>query len=290
MTTLPVVLETLSRVAPLGIRFWDAVTCSTIGAGLVVTAHRADRPGRRFNLILNRTDTFVLQNVQPEVEFGAGDQAYWNSLLAPRIWVIDVTDQTNRFLPFSFEALAPHRSLFQWTFNSPPDVGPLVPLFSAPTRPISGGYGVLRANLHAETQFDPLTEQYAPAAWAMIEAWYQGVCLGRGLANEQGTLLLPLPYPEPISPINASPLSPPQPPRSLTDQHWPIELQAFYSSVTSPLAVASARPTLTQLMQQSSATLLSSLSPLTPLTQADLQYGVETVLRTGNLSELLITP
>jgi hypothetical protein len=282
MTTTPIVIERLSKVAPLGVRFWDEITHKAIGDGLIVNAYRPLQPDRRFALTLNRANVFVLQNVPGlrDVEFGDGDQAYWDDLPTPQSFVIDVFDTTNRFLPFSFTAEVPTRDLFAWICGSPPEPSG-VPLFSAPTRSISGGYGVLRAELRDESQFDTRTETYAPAAWAMLEAWYDGQRVGRGLADRQGRIVVLFPYPEPINPPISSP---PTPRTALTSQVWPIDLRVFYSSLP-----VSQSPDLYAALTQSPATLLSALSPPTPLTSVNVAYGVDTIVKTAGRSDLLIS-
>jgi hypothetical protein len=254
MTTTPVVIERLSKVAPLGVRFWDEITHKAIGDGLIVTAYRPLQPDRRFALTLNRANVFVLQNVPGlrDVEFGAGDQAYWDDLPTPQDFAIDVFDTTNRFLPFTFTAAVPTRDLFEWICGSPPEQSG-VPLFSAPSRSVPGGYGVIRAELRDESQFDTRTQEYAPASWAMLEAWYDSQLVGRGLADQQGRIVVLFPYPEPINPPISSP------------------------------------PTPRTALTQSPATLLSSLSPPTPLITVNVTYGVEAIVKTVGRSDLLIS-
>ena len=283
MTITPVVIERLSKVAPLGVRLWDEITHKSIGDGLIVTAYRPLQSDRRCALTLNRANVFVLQNVPGlrDVEFGAGDQAYWDDLSAPQNFVIDVFDTANRFLPFNFTAAVPTRDLYAWICGSPPEPSG-VPLFSAPTRSISGGYGVLRAELRDESQFDTRKETYAPASWAMLEAWYDGQRVGRGLADRQGRIVVLFPYPEPINPPISSP---PTPRTALTSQVWPIELRAFYS----PLVPVPQSPDLCAALTQSPATLLSSLSPPTPLTAVNVAYGVDAIVKTVGRSDLLIS-
>ncbi len=280
MTTPQIVLDRVGRVTPLGVRFWDAVTRSHIGDGLSVSAFRPTRPDRRHGLTLNHANTFTLQGIAPDAEFGLGDEAYWANLPPPKPWTIEVADAARRFLPFAFEAAAPSRGLFQWPCESPAEASLGVPLFSAPTRPIAD-MGVIRADVRDAAQFDPRLQEYAPAAWTLIEAWHDGTRIGRGLADDNGGLLLAWPYPEPIDPPLASPLSQR---RALTAQSWTIELRAFYQPVTSPPGL----PDLCTLLSQAPANLLGALSPGEPLTQVEAAYGVETVLRTAGLSVLLV--
>ena len=216
------------------------------------------------------------------VEFGAGDQAYWDNLPAPHNFMIEVRDTTGRFQPFRFTADVPMRDLFAWICGSPPEQAGGVPLFSTAARSIPGGFGVIRAELRDETRSDTRTQAYAPAAWAMLEAWHDGQRVGRGLADQDGHIVVLFSYPEPINPPITSP---PSPRTALTAQHWPIELRAFYS----PIVPVPQTPDLCAALTQSPATLLTALSPPTPLTQVDVAYGVDAIVKTAGRSDLLIS-
>jgi hypothetical protein len=285
MMTTPTVIERVARVAPLGVRFWDELARTVIGDGLIVTAYRPGNPDRRFALVLNRANTYVLQNVPGlrELEFGAGDPAYWDALPAAQEFVIEVMDAEGRFIPFSLRADAPQRDRLEWLCGSPPQRSGAVPLISSPTRRLPGGYGVIRAELRDQARFDARAKKYAPAAWAMLEAWYDGQRIGRGIADEQGRLVLAFPYPEPINPPLTSPPSGPR--KRLTSQQWPIELRAFYS----PLSLVLKIPDLCAALTQTPAQLHGNLSPPAVLAQVDVAYGVERIVKTVGLSELLIS-
>jgi hypothetical protein len=285
MMAPPQVIERLARVAPLGVRFWDELARAMMGDGLIVTAYRPSDPDRRFALVLNRANTFVLQNVPGlrEMEFGAGDQDYWDDLPAAQGFVIEVVDAEGRFIPFTFHAEAPQRDQLEWVCGSPPQRAGAVPLISSPARRLPGGYGVIRAELRDQAQFDTRTKQYAPAKWAVLEAWCDGQRIGRGIADEQGRIVVAFPYPEPINPPLTSPPSGPR--KRLTDQQWPVELRAFYS----PLSPTPKIPDLCAALTQTPAQLHGSLSPPTALTQVDVAYGVERIVKTVGLSELLIS-
>lgn len=282
MTTTPVILEQLAKVAPLGVRFRDEVSQKFISAGLQLTAHRPARPNRHYALIENRFNTFILQQVWQAVEFGAGDDAYWHTLPPAQDFIIEVTDTTAQFLSFAFTAAVPQRDLYPWTCGSPLDHTAAIPLFSAPTRSIPGGHGVIRADVRDAAQLDARTGEYAPAAYALLEAWYDGTRIGRGVADRNGRVVVPFPYPEPINP----PLSSPPGPRTpLTKQQWPIELRAFYTA-QSPVPRL---PDLCTVLSQAAATVLSALSPPAPLTLVTVDYGLDCFVKTTGRSDVLIS-
>jgi hypothetical protein len=277
------VIETFARVAPLGLRFWDALTRSTVGQGLMVTAYRANRPERRFGMSPNSTNTFVLQNINRASEFGLGDEKYWADLPAQQPWVIEVLDLEERFIPFCFEVQVAQRNLYEFSCGSPLEKMGLVPLFSAPSRRVAGGFGKISANLGDQGRYDPRRQTYAPAAWAVIEASYDGNLIGRGVADGQGAIVLYVAYPEPLNPPV---VSPPGPRKALTAQEWTIDLRGFYS----PGSAAVKFPDLCSVLKQPACGLLSILSPPADLSEAKLGFAQELVLKTDGLSELLLVP
>ena len=109
-----------------------------------------------------------------------------------------------------------------------------------------------------------------------VSAW------GAASPIKQGRIVVFFPYPEPINPPISSP---PTPRTALTSQVWPIELRAFYA----PLVPVPPSPDLCAALMQSPATLLSSLSPPTPLTQVNVAYGVDAIVKTVGRSDLLIS-
>jgi len=283
MTTTPVIIDRVSRVAPFGVRFLDTVTRSTVGDGLVVTAYRTSQPDRRFAASLNQANTFVLQNVPglSELEFGAGDPVYWDNLPAPMEFTFEVSDRYRRFQPFSFTANLPHRQAFTLTCDSPLEAFSGVPLFSTAARSIPGGFGVIRAELHDIDEYDDRTHTYAPAAWAVLEAYYDGEFMARGVADQQGRLVLIFPYPEPINPPIVSP--PGGGRKALAAQQWPIDLIWRY------IPIAADIPHVCDVLSQSITTARLTLSPPSNFTQTLAAYGVDNVLMTDHLSEVLIS-
>jgi len=69
-------------------------------------------------------------------------------------------------------------------------------------------------------------------------------------------------------------------------QQWPIELRGFYSPEAPPPPI----PQLEHVYEQTPATLVSSLSPLLPLSEALLSFGQELVVRSQARSVLLLMP
>jgi hypothetical protein len=81
----PEIIERLTRVAPLGLRFFDAVTQQVVG-GLAVTAWPAATPAQQMPLFANPSGVHVLQHAPGlrDFENGAGDEAFWANIPAKK--------------------------------------------------------------------------------------------------------------------------------------------------------------------------------------------------------------
>jgi hypothetical protein len=139
---------------------------------------------------------------------------------------------------------------------------------------VPGGQAVIRLELR-----DVASQQ--PAAWALIDARYNGQSIGRSYADRLGRVALIVPYPEPPDPPITSPPSTRTP---LVAQTWSIELRAFYT----PIAVDP--PDLCDVLQQTAAQLFTSLSPPNALTHVTLTFGQELVVKSIPESIVWITP
>ena len=284
--------ERLTMVAPLGLRFWDEVSARVIGDGLNVTAYPADNPARRIEAFANRSGVYVLRNLpgMREVENGAGDTAFWNSVPQTRIFVIEVVDLSRRFLSFSIQVNAPVRGVFNWQDPegpSPPSPAPGVPLYSSPSRHAPPSSAVIRAELR-EWLPQGNHEGGQPAAYAVLEARSAGRLLARGFADEQGRVGLIFPYPEPVTHTLGSPPASSPPPASapqLRDQEWTIELSASYDRLRpAPILDRPGLADLNDILTQRPASLWADGERTRPLTEANLQFGRELVLRSRDFT------
>lgn len=278
--------EELSRVTPLGLRFWDTLSGNIVDDGLTVTAHPQLDPSHRISAIPNRSGIYIFHNLPGlhDVEFGQGDTTYW-STVSRKPFVVEIVDGRGRFQRFAFQAELPFRDLFSLPYGllSPPvelsnNLG--IPLYSAPTRGVPSGIAVIRASL-----WDLSNDQ--PAAWAMMEAVLDGHLLGRSLADIQGRIALLFPYPEPVPSISSPLGSPPignRPP--LVDQVWSIQLRSYFT----PLHPTPEFPDLCQALSQPPAKLYNTLSPNSLLTDVTLHYGQELIVRSEAQSIVWIGP
>lgn len=289
----PIIVERLAKVAPIGLRFWDAVSEKPVGDGLVVTAYPQDQPWRRTEAFVNNSSVYVLRDLPGlrDVEYGSGDESFWRNPPVRRVFTMEVTDAGGRFQPFQFTVTTPTRGVFVLEDplgESPPRHPEGVPLFSSPARIVPAGMAVIRADLREPASPSGVTGR--PAAWALLEARYEGHVVARGVSDEEGRVALIFAYPEP----QRDPFSSP-PGSSLLDQEWSIQLTAAYE----PLTPAPAIPDLSHLLTQGPATLwrLWTVSPRRQILDvAQLRFGEELVLRSidpitnERMGELLITP
>ena len=270
------VFDRITRVTPLGIRFWDEVSARVVSDGFVVEVYQSGEPERRAAARPNRIGVFVLPCLpgsrDPAFELGVGDAAFWQHVQR-RPHVIEVSDCNGHFQPFTVEQLLPARGL-----AVPPCLQPTkppanaVPVFSTPARPIPEGMAVLRADL---IQVLPLGEP-VPASWAVLEVHAAGQPPARGIADCQGRVAVIFPYPEPI----AGPARPASPPyssgQSLWDQEWTVRLEAFYD----PVAPAPPLPDLCRTLAQRAAMLWADSNGALPLPAQTLRFGRELIVGT----------
>ncbi len=294
MTNFVALLERLTLVAPLGLRFHDAATGERVGDGLSVSIYPANNSARRVEAFANRSGTYVLHHAPGLRDFahGAGDAEFWQNLPPTQTFVVEVVDRYRRFQPFRFEAELPApRGLFNWLspFEPSPPAGSSsssVPLYSAPARALISGMAVVRADLwNAQTN--------APAAWAVVEARLDGQLHARGLSDERGSLALIFPYPKPTDSPFASPLASPPVNKNvpLLEQTWELTLNAGYApqstAATKPAPLPDLRATLDQL-NAPPAVLWADLSGLEELASVTLKYGQELILKSQD--SLTVSP
>lgn len=287
------ILETVNRVAPLGLRFWDEVRQVAVGDGLSVTAYPAENNQLRATAFVNRSSVYAFEDMPGlrAFEMGSGQPEFWNENPPQYPFVVEVQDSEHRFLPFSFRLRVPVRGAWEFacdSFDSPPLApDPLasppgmrpwgIPLFSSPARTVVPGMAVVRAEL-AESHDEGRT----PAIWALVAATIDGKLVARGLSDEQGRLVLMFPYPQPPE---FAPDSPFAQRKNLSEQSWTVQVRAYYEWKVSPGGAAD----LCELLNQPQAELWDDESLTIPLTSRVLHYGEELVLKSGMQSVLLVT-
>jgi hypothetical protein len=289
--------EQLTLVAPFGLRLWDIVSGQHVSAGLSVWAFPAHQPARRVAAVANRSNTFVVHSAPGlrRFEHGGGNDESWASLPGRVPFVIEVEDRERRYLPFALDAELPSRGIFRWPH--PPGRERLAPETAVPLYP-SAVYAVPQGMAVLRTELGD-TSSNEPAAWALLEASFNGQLLGRGIADERGRVALIMPYPEPLDYTSGGVGSPPgSPPGSfaagppLLQQEWRLQLRASYSpgGVASPLSPprpAQTRPNLYDILAQQPTTLWAGSARTEQLTEVRLRYGRELIIRS---SETVASP
>lgn len=281
------VIGRLSRTAPLGLRFWDDVTGKVVGDGLAVTAYPPESPLRRVEAIVNHAGVYVLSGLPSlsAVEFGNGDDAFWSAPPAKATFKIEVVDAWRRFQPFLLTVEAPVKGIITSpdpAAGSPPATSQGIPLYSAPSRSVPAAMAVLRAELRElKSEGDHEGE---PASFALLEARMAGRLIARGMADENGSVALLFAYPAPVThPLGSPPaISPPgaEGP-ALRDQQWPVELSANFDRLNPepPFPGGPALPELTDVLNQSPATLWADTDGNEVMTETILGFGRELIVR-----------
>jgi hypothetical protein len=308
-----VALDRITRVAPLGLGFWDSVSNNFVTDGLRVTAIpkiSSTYRGKPATALPNRSGIFAFCHLPGlgEAENGVGDHDYWSHPPAPKDFVVSVIDRESRFLPFKFSIQAPTRRAEVWSIPSPgtipnidfPQLQGIIPLFSSPARLIPSGTAVIRASITMEGK---------PAAWAIVEAYSQNVganpddtsLVARGIANQRGQLALVFHYPKFMSMEAGKDALP------LTAQKWVISLKVFFSprrsdtefsylempylEILDPETLNRKIPDLGEIAVQAETDLVTPLElpdKNLPAGKAYLKYGTELVFKTRSASELQI--
>ncbi len=284
-------------IAPLGVRFWDVATGAYVNKGMRVMVYRNDDRLHATQASPNRSGTYVLHQASGlrEFEMGGGPP-FTDTVPLRHPFTIEVTDEERRFLPLKFEAELPCKGLFNWQQTTtaqapldPPAGNPGVPVYSSILRTAPAGMAVLRAELYESPGEVTDEVPQTPAAWAMLEARFGGRLLGRGIADEKGRVALIFAYPAPRdsggsasgSPVGEFTAGPP-----FLQQEWTIQLQAFYApnvflSPPTPFSPPSNSsrdneagvPILSDILNQSPASLFLEEAQTEPLTEVTLRYG-----------------
>lgn len=283
MTTFPVI-EKISLVAPLGLCFHDAATGERVSDGLKVAIYPANETTRkhRIDALPNGSGVYVSQKIYGLENFshGASDAEFWNNNPPNKLCVVEVYDVEKRFQPFQFIVKLPVKGIYQW--ESVPTASPnknlsSIPLYSAPTRKVTGGMSVIRAELR---QIDG-----SLAAAAVLEARFNGTLAARGIADRKGRVALIFPT---LAPQNNPIASPPAAATraSLSEQKWVLDLTVKYQPnmfQSSPPIFAETDeevlPDLRLALAQTDGRLWTDSEQNEELRTAVLQLGVELILR-----------
>ena len=292
-------LERQTWIAPLGVRFRDASTGALVRGGLRVIAYPDAHRLQWTRAVANHSGAYVLHHAwgMREFELGVRNEPFPESPPPRHRYTIVVNDEERRFLPTRFEADLPTVGFFQWTpAGARTTVDPIdgsVPLYPSILGPFPPGMAVLRAELY-ESSSEEINgvRVNKPAAWAMIEAHFNGRLLGRGIADGQGRIALVFAYPPPRDSVRVggSPLGVGTARLPFLKQEWTIQLHAFYQpsvlSLPGPSGSVQADdltiPKLNDIFDQSPASLFLDEAETEPLTEVNLKYGPQVFVPPGS--------
>jgi hypothetical protein len=284
--------ERLTIFTPLGIRFWDPARETQVTDGLIVTARPPGMQHATIRAFRTASGVYAFQGLPGlhAVEYPTEERDLVQSPLVPTRFIIEVVDAQRRFLPAAFGVDVPYLGVFPTETLSRP-LGKRPPgfyLFSSPTRPVPSSLAVVRAQL--VELVDAMTQR--PAAHAVLEITLPNQKRVYGVADERGCAAVLFPYP----PFTGVPgiSSPPGSPPVVRQQGWEVEIHIRYAPATLSVPVGSTIPDLRSIFQQAPGVMWSTLATHTehPVARlfAELVFGQELVLRSGDSSTLLISP
>lgn len=291
-------LERVVTVAPFGFQLWDLIRRCPIRDQLTVVGMtpggllRAATagPSGTFSLI-HRPSSWAFTS-------GTGDDAFWASppAVAAR-WSMNVVDRAGRFLPFTFDVEGATRvgkaarevcgigpaasgsdiAGFPEPAGSPPDDRsmPVLPLFSAPARPIPSGFVSISAQLA-----DP---DGRAVAGALVRVKLPRSRPAFGMSDSRGMAVIAVGYPE-LEDAHASP--PVGTPKPLQRQTWPVTLEIFSDPGLEHASQPDLCAVLAQLDRQP-AHIVGQSPPATSI-ETTLEYGMPLVVSAPGRSELRI--
>ena len=297
-------MEQISTQTLLGVRFWDRLSERSVNQRLRVTAQRVDAvtPTRRLGkAVLGRITPsgivafFGLSAAERPI--AGATQLLWENLPTNQFVAIDVVDLRGRYLPMSFVVRLPQRGPFlgkeppdgeeSWLetplLRPVPTVGeaPGIYLWSAPSRTVPSSATAIRAQLVVGEGENP-----PPAAYALAEVVQPADSMAAefryfGMADGQGTLLLPLPYPPIPNPVGME--FPP-----LAEQTFNLNLNIYYDAATQETLPGSSVPNLVTLLTQPLAQIGTHFDAAEPAVlqtvsslAIDLTFDQPQVLRTA---------
>lgn len=304
-------LETVRRVAPLGLRCLDTLTQRPVFEGLSVKATPTSGTYKSVSAFVNRSGIFAFQGLPGLHDFEYGADA---SLLAdPPIvspardkeFALRIEDTQRRFISIGLILTLPRREVLSAL------------LFSAPNRARVPGFTVIRGEIKDAT----LMASLRPASFARIEAQYEVTnppTIYAAIADARGQFALFLPSPNPFKPPAGVPVTSPNTSgrRTLSQLRWPLTIRFFYQPQRQKFICANARgqieivegepervsaptsegryclPELASLLMQSAAGVFASTpAPAAETLQTEIMFGQDMVLRTvGGGSDVWIAP
>lgn len=289
-------LERYDTHTLLGLRFWDRLTQQCITDGLIVTAqrlsqNRSQRLGKPVRGIITPSGAIAFLGLTAAERPLQADSDLWDNPPDEQFVRVDLVDRRSQFLPMSFTARLPFRGIFcgqgDWLPTSllrpepPPGEALGIQLWSAPTRSLPPGRALIRAQLVVGTSDRPaayaLMRVRLPASESEPELEFDYFAM----ADHQGQVALPMPYPRVPEPESASTPYP-----SLDQQLFALRVTVQYQEI--PSLPGRDVPDLEALLTQSPAHIGDRwTTDATPRLRSrdslsiNLQFGQPLILRTA---------
>jgi hypothetical protein len=279
----------------LGVRFWDRLTQQALTAGLQVTAQRLNeartqRVGKPVRGQPTPSGAIAFFGLTAPEKPAPTEADLWESPPPDQWVVVDVVDRRSQFLPLSFLARLPLRGVFRgqgdWLTTdllrpAPAAAAALgIQLWSAPTRFGLPGRALVRAQLVVGETAEPAA--YALARVRLVAPAPSEAFDYFGMADEQGQLLLMMPYPRVPEPPSAATPYPP-----LEQQTFNLRITVQYQPDRAALP-GSAVPNLEALLTQAQADIGDRWNPGPPPSlrsrnslNISLPFGSPLILRTA---------
>jgi len=264
----------------LGIRFWDPVTDDQVRYGLQVTAWPEGQAEAGCEAFRTGGGIYAFRGLagMRALEFPEEGADPWSE---PTVrFIVQVLDSLSRYQPLVFAVNVPFRGVFPTAaLYSPEGLNAAgCWLFSAPTRTIPAGFGVVRAQL-AEAFSDE------PAAYAVLgveiagETWY-------GISGNDGQVTVVFPVPDFTSLTNfTSPVS------AVPMQSWPLTTRVRYAPSWQETPVGALAPNVRSLFDQPTREIWLTDSGATgSALNSDFVFGEELILRTAGQTTLWLEP
>ena len=264
----------------LGVRFWDPVLDDQVRDGLQVTAWPEGQAEAKSTAFRTGGGIYAFRGLagMRYLEYPDEDTDPW--LATPVRFIVQALGSRGRFRPLVFAVNVPFRGIFPTAaLHSPEGLNAAgCWLFSAPTRTMPAGFGVVRAQL-----VEAFGEE--PAAYAILEVeitgetWY-------GISGEDGQVAVFFPMPDFTSLSGfTSPVS------VVPQQSWPLTARVRYAPTWQETPAGALAPNVLTLFDQPSREIWLTDAGATGSTLAiDFIFGEELVLRTAGQTTLWLEP
>ncbi len=294
-----VMLETVTRRAPLGVRFIDlargvpvtdsmVVTARPLGdaTGAVTMAERSPLTGVHGFRTLPGLRAYETGErpasdwcaAAPDPGEPAPDELRDLGILRrvfdagevtpPANFVVSVEDRAGRFLAQTLSLCLPKERLLD------------VPLFSGPARVAPAGLGVVRGELEDR-------ETARSAGWALVTVSPNATETYTGVADARGMFTVFMPYAGVLPALAGPPPHGAEPVDKLT---WPLTVRVFYEPSRRRRIPGLDAPDTRSILEQGLAQVFDTALAGGPSVVRPIRLGVELVVTTQGRSRLLVTP